>query len=78
VRKSKASDYFTAGILSILAGIIWLLENFVLNKTKDNTILFTIPSVFLLFGAAHFVIAGNKWWSSRRTFNPKFNRKEKA
>jgi hypothetical protein len=66
VSKSKASDYFTAGIiLSILAGIIWLLENFVLNKTVDNTVLFIIPAVFVLLSVAHFVIGGTKWRSSR-------------
>ena len=47
VSKSKASDYFVAGIiLIVLAGVIWLVENLVLNKTMDNIILLFIPSVF--------------------------------
>jgi hypothetical protein len=66
VSKSKALDYFNAGIiLAVLAGIIWLLEDFVLNKTTDNTILFIIPGVFVLLSVAHFVIGGTKWRSSR-------------
>jgi len=65
VGKSKASDYFTAGIiLIVLAAVIWLLENFVLYGTIDNVILFVIPSVFGLLSLAHFAVAANKWYSS--------------
>jgi hypothetical protein len=66
VGKSKASDYFTAGIiLIVLATVIWLLEYFVLDETIDNVILFVIPSVFGLLSLAHFAVAANKWYSSR-------------
>ncbi len=55
VSKSKASDYFIAGIiLIVLAGVIWLVENLVLNKTVDNIILLFIPSVFIMLSVAHF------------------------
>ncbi len=64
--KSKASDYFTAGIiLIVLAGIIWLLENFILCRTVDKIIFFIIPGVFVMLSVAHLVIAGAKWNSSR-------------
>ncbi len=64
--KSKASDYFTAGIiLIVLAGIIWLLENFILSRTVDKIIFFIIPGVFVMLSVAHLVIAGAKWNSSR-------------
>lgn len=63
--KSKASDYFTAGILLVvLAAVIWLLEYFVLDGTMDNVVLFVIPSVFGLLSLAHFAVAANKWYSS--------------
>jgi hypothetical protein len=66
VSKSKASDYFTAGIiLIVLAGVIWLLENFVLNKTVDIILLLIIPGVFVMLSLAHLVVAGTKWFSSR-------------
>jgi hypothetical protein len=65
VSKSKASDYFVAGIiLIVLAGVIWLVENLVLNKTVDNIILLFIPSVFIMLSVAHLIIAGRKWYSS--------------
>jgi dolichyl-phosphate-mannose--protein O-mannosyl transferase len=65
VGKSKASDYFTAGIiLIVLAAVIWFLEYFVLDVTMDNVILFVIPSVFGLLSLAHFAVAPNKWYSS--------------
>ncbi len=65
VSKSKASDYFVAGIiLIVLAGVIWLVENLVLNKTVDNSILLFIPSVFIMLSTAHFLLAGKKWYSS--------------
>ncbi len=65
VSKSKASDYFVAGIiLLVLAGVIWLVENLVLNKTVDNIILLFIPSVFIMLSVAHFLIASKKWYSS--------------
>jgi hypothetical protein len=66
VGKSKASDYFVAGIiLIVLAGGIWLLETFVLNGTVDNVILLIIPSVFIMLSLAHLVVAGTNWFSSR-------------
>jgi hypothetical protein len=66
VGKSKASDYFTAGIiLIVLAGVIWLLEYFVLDGTMDNVILFVIPSVFGVLSLAHLAVAANRWYSSR-------------
>ena len=65
VSKSKASDYFVAGIiLLVLAGVIWLVENLVLNKTMENIILLFIPSVFIMLSVAHFLIASKKWYSS--------------
>jgi hypothetical protein len=66
VSKSKASDYLTAGIiLLVLAGVIWLVENLVLNKKVDNIIQLVIPSIFVLLSVAHLVVAGSKWYSSR-------------
>jgi hypothetical protein len=63
--KSKASDYFVAGIiLIVLAGVIWLVENLVLSKTIDNIILLFIPSVFITLSLAHLIVAGKKWYSS--------------
>ena len=63
--KSKASDYFVAGIiLIVLAGVIWLVEILVLNKTIDNIILLFIPSVFITLSLAHLIVAGKKWYSS--------------
>ena len=65
VSKSKASDYFVAGItLIVLAGVIWLVENLVLNKTADNIILLFIPSVFIMLSVTHFLVASKKWYSS--------------
>ena len=65
VSKSKASDYFVAGItLIVLAGVIWLVENLVLNKTVDNSILLFIPSVFIMLSVTHFLVASKKWYSS--------------
>ena len=65
VSKSKASDYFIAGIiLIVLAGVIWLAENFVLNKTVDNIILLFIPSVFITLSLVHLIIASRKRYSS--------------
>lgn len=64
--KSKASDYFTAGIILIfLAGVMWLIEYFVLNGKVDNIILFFVPSVLVMLSMGHLVIAGIKWYSSR-------------
>lgn len=64
--KSKASDYLTAGIsLIIMAVVIWLVENFVLNGTVDSRILLLVPSVFVTLSISHLVIAGAKWYSSR-------------
>lgn len=64
--KSKASEYFTAGIILIfLAGVMWLIEFFVLNGTVDNIILFFVPSVFVMLSMVHLVVAGIKWYSSR-------------
>lgn len=64
--KSKASDYFTAGIILIfLAGVMWVIEYFVLNGTVDNIILFFVPSVLVLLSMAHLVVGGIKWYSSR-------------
>lgn len=66
VGKSKASRYFTAGIILIfLAGVMWLIEYFVLNGTVDNIILFFVPSVFVVLSMVHFIVAGIKWYSSR-------------
>jgi len=66
VSKSTASDYFAAGlILIVLAVVIWLLENFILNGKVDNFILLIIPSVFVGLSVAHLAIAGTKWYSSR-------------
>jgi hypothetical protein len=65
VNKSKASDYFIAGIiLIVLAGVIWLVESIVLSKTVDNIILLFIPSVFIMLSAAHLIVAGRKWYYS--------------
>ncbi len=65
VSKSKASDYFVAGItLIVLAGVIWLVENLALNKTVDNSILLFIPSVFIMLSVTHFIVASKKWYSS--------------
>ena len=65
VGKSKASDYFIAGIiLIVLAAVIWSLEYFVLDRTINNIILLLIPSVFGLLSLAHFAVAANKWYSS--------------
>ena len=64
--KSKASDYFAAGIILIfLAGVMWVIEYFVLNGTVDNIILFFVPSVLVLLSVVHLVVAGVKWSSSR-------------
>jgi hypothetical protein len=66
VGKSKMSDYFIAGIVLIfLAGVMWLIEYFVLNGKVDNIILFFVPSVLVMLSMAHLVIAGIKWYSSR-------------
>ena len=66
VSKSKASDYFTAGLILLVSAIvIWLVENFVLNGKVDNIILFIIPSVFAVLSIAHLAVAGTKWYSSR-------------
>ena len=65
MNRSKASDYFVAGIiLIVLAGFIWLLETCVLNIKVDNIILLIIPSVFLMLSIAHLISAGTKWVSS--------------
>ena len=65
VSKSKASDYFVAGItLIVLAGVIWLVENLALNKTVNNSILLFIPSVFIMLSVTHFIVASKKWYSS--------------
>ena len=66
VGKSKASDYLIAGIILIfLAGVMWVVEYFVLNGTVDNIILFFVPSVLVMLSMAHLVVAGIKWYSSR-------------
>ena len=63
--KTKATDYFTAGItLILLAGIIWLIEHFVLNGKVDNNILFIVPSVLVMLSIGHLVVAGVKMYSS--------------
>jgi hypothetical protein len=64
--KSKAMDYFTAGIILIfLAGVMWLIEYFVLNETVDTIILFFVPSILVILSMFHLVVAGFKWYSSR-------------
>ena len=66
VSKSKASDYFTAGlILLVSAVIIWLLENFILNGKVDNIVLFIVPIVFVVLSITHLAVAGTKLYSSR-------------
>jgi hypothetical protein len=66
VSKSKASDYLTAGIvLLVLAGVIWLVESLVLDKTIDKIVLLIIPSVFVMLSLTHLVVAGSKRYSSR-------------
>jgi len=66
VSNSKASDYLTAGIiLLVLAGVIWLVESLILEKTIDKIVFLIIPSVFVMLSAAHLIVAGNKWYSSR-------------
>jgi hypothetical protein len=66
VGKSKASDYLVAGIILLfLAGVMWLIEYFVLNGTVDKIILFFVPSVLVMLSMAHMIVAGIKWYSSR-------------
>jgi hypothetical protein len=53
VGKSEALDYFAAGLILIfLAGVMWLIEYFILNGTVDNIILFFVPSVLIMLSVA--------------------------